>query len=342
MSRLWGTREKGRKTLFLVLLSCVIAGSLLAGCSSQAKNGAAALEPEQQAGEVEASAAAGNKGNGSEEKQERIIKDELGHEVKLTGTPAKIIAPYLEESLLKLGVTPVARYSNAKDGHRDWIEGLNDVPILDFSEGLPSPEVMMSYSPDLIILQTETFAANGVYESYAKVAPTYVFKNASGNMEQSLAVIGDLLGKSAEAEAALQDYREKINEAKEKLSKVMENKKIAIIRFAPKGINMMGGNYLAGYVLHQELGLGKTKLIGDANSAALSLEVVPELDADYIFAIDQGGDRAMMDSPIWKSMPAVKQGHVYEVDSGYWLGSGLIAYEKIIDDVLRFLIPQEG
>lgn len=341
MSGLWGMREKGWKTLFLVLLSCAIIGSLLAGCSTKAENGAGAPGPKQQAREVKASAEA-DKGNSSEESQERIIKDELGHEVKLTGTPTKIIAPYLEESLLKLGVIPVARYSNAKDGHRDWIEGLSDVPILDFSEGLPSPEVMMSYSPDLIILQTETFAANGVYENYAKVAPTYVFKNASGNVEQSLAAIGDLLGKSAEADAALQDYREKINEAKEKLSKVMENKKIAIIRFAPKGVNMMGGNYLAGYVLHQELGLGKTKLIGDANSAALSLEIVPELDADYIFAIDQGGDRTMMDSSIWKSMPAVKQGHVYEVDSGYWLGSGLIAYEKIIDDVLQFLIPQEG
>ncbi|WMT43060.1 ABC transporter substrate-binding protein [Paenibacillus sp. D2_2] len=197
--------------------------------------------------------------------------------------------------------------------------------------------MIMSYNPDLIILQTETFAANGVYDSYAKIAPTYVFKNASGNIEQSLATIGDLLGKSTEADAAVQAYREKIKEAKEKLSKVMENKKVAIIRFAPKGVNMMGGNYLAGYLLHQELGLGKTELIGDANSASLSLEIIPELDADYIFAIDQGGDRSMMDSPIWKSMPAVKQEHVYEVDSGYWLGSGMIAYEKIIDDVLRFL-----
>lgn len=336
MSRLWVTRKKRWKTLSSALLSCVIIGSLLAGCGTKTESDATTREQHNQTVEVEASAESA-KGGSSEEVQERTITDELGHEVKLSGTPEKIIAPYLEESLLKLGVYPVARYSNARDGHRDWLEKLSNIPILDFSEGLPSPEVIMSYHPDLIILQTETFAVNGVYESYSKIAPTYVFKNASGNIEKSLTTIGDLLGKSAEADSALQAYREKIKEAKEKLSKIVENKKVAIIRFAPKGVNMMGGNYLAGYVLHQELGLGKTKLIGDANSANLSLEIIPKLDADYIFVIDQGGDRTMMDSTIWKSMPAVKQGHVYKVDSGYWLGSGLIAYEKIIDDVVQFL-----
>ncbi|MWV46115.1 ABC transporter substrate-binding protein [Paenibacillus sp. HJL G12] len=336
MLRLWVKREKSWKTLFSVLLSCVILGGLLAGCGAKIEGGNAASEQQNSTGEAKASAEAA-KGSSNEAIEERIVTDDLGHEVKLSATPKRVIAPYLEESLLKLGVIPVARYSNAKDGHVDWLSELDDVPILDFAAGMPSPEVVMSYEPDIIILHTETFAANGAYESYAKIAPTYVFKNASGNMEKSLTTIADLLGKSAEADTALQAYREKIKDAKEKLSKTTENKKVAIIRFAPKGVNLMGGNYLAGYLLHQELGLGKTTLVGDANSANLSLEVLPQLDADYIFAINQGGDRSMMDSPIWKSMPAVKQGHVYEVDNGYWLGSGLIAYEKIIDDVVRFL-----
>lgn len=61
----------------------------------------------------------------------------------------------------------------------------------------------MSYEPDLIVLHTETYAADGTYEKYAKIAPTYVFKNASGNVEKSLTTLGDLLGKAPEAETAL-------------------------------------------------------------------------------------------------------------------------------------------
>ncbi|WP_342774693.1 ABC transporter substrate-binding protein [Paenibacillus dokdonensis] len=306
MLRLWAKRDKGLKTLFSILLSCVILGGLLAGCGSKTEEGYAASEQKNPIGEDKASAE-GTKGNSVEAIEERIVTDELGHKVKLPATPKNVIAPYLEESLLKLGIVPVARYSNVHDGHVDWLSELDDVPVLDFASGMPSPEAVMSYEPDIIILHTETFAANGAYESYAKIAPTYVFKNASGNTEKSLKTIGELLGKSAEADTALQAYREKIKDAKVKLSKITENKKVAIIRFAPKGVNLMGGNYLAGYLLHKELGLGKTTLIGDANSANLSLEILPQIDADYIFAINQGGDRVMMDSPIWKSMPAVSR-----------------------------------
>ena len=67
----------------------------------------------------------------------------------------------------------------------------------------------MSYEPDLIVLHTETYAADGTYEKYAKIAPTYVFKNASGNVEKSLSTLGDLLGKASEAETALKNYQQK-------------------------------------------------------------------------------------------------------------------------------------
>ncbi|GGF95320.1 ABC transporter substrate-binding protein [Paenibacillus aceti] len=341
MLRLWGTSRKSLKTLSAVLLSCVIIGSLLAGCGTKTEwgvtNAATASGQQNSGGEASSQGNTGDSNKAGETTEERTITDELGHEVKLSGIPQKIFAPNLEDSLLKLGVTPVAQWSNAKSGHVYLQEQLKDVPRLDFTSGMPSPEAVMAYEPDLIILHTATYAENGAYDSYAKIAPTYVFKNASGNIEGSLTKIGELLGKSAAADAALQAYREKVEEAKQKLGKVTENKNVAIIRFAPRGVNLMGGQYLAGYVLHQDLDLGKTKLVGEENSANLSLEIIPELDADYIFAIHQGGDLTMMDSPIWKSMDAVKLGHVFEVDDSYWLGSGLIAYEKIIDDAVRFI-----
>nr|WP_080869222.1 ABC transporter substrate-binding protein [Aneurinibacillus migulanus] len=278
----------------------------------------------------------------SELSGERMVIDELGHEIKVPVEPKRIFAPNLEDSVIKLGVKPVAQWSNGNRGHDYLQEELKDVPKIDLSGGLPSPEVLMTYNPDLIILHTATFAQNGTYESYSKIAPTYVFNNASGNIEKSLTILGELLGKSNEADNALQAYQQKVNNAKEKLDKAVGGKKVAIIRFAAKGVSLMGGKYLCGYVVHENLGLGISRLVEKKNSANVSLEILPQIDADYIFVINAYGQgtghmKEMMKNPIWKNIPAVKQGQVYEVDNKYWLGSGLIAYEKIVDDTVRLL-----
>lgn len=321
------------------LLCCVLLGSVLTACSMAESEAAPTGQPSSATASEVSSAADDGRAKPS---GERTVTDELGHEITIPAEPKNIFAPNMEDSLLKLGVKPVAQWSNGNLGHDYLQEELKDVPKLDFSAGLPSPETLMSYNPDLIILHTETYAQNGNYEAYSKIAPTYVFKNASGNIEKSLAAIGDLLGKTEEANQALQAYQQKVKEAQEKLKEAVGEKKVAIIRFARKGVSLMGGQYLCGYVVHRDLGLGISDLVGNENSANISMEILPELDADYIFVINaynQGTERMkeMMESPIWKSIPAVKQGHVYEVSNKYWLGSGLIAYEKIVDDTVRLL-----
>lgn len=274
----------------------------------------------------------------------RVFTDELGHEVIIPEAPVKVFAPYLEDTLLSLGVKPVAQWSNGNQGHRYLENELQDIPKLDFSGGMPSSEVLLSYNPDLIILHTANYAGDGVYENYSKVAPTYVFSNAAGDVEKSLETLGELLGKTAEAKQALEAYHRKVDDAKAAIEKNAAGKKVAIIRFASRGVSLMGGNYFCGYVINQHLGIDMTKLTENENSLNVSLEILPELDADYIFVINaygQGTERMkeMTESSIWKSIPAVKQGHVYEVNDEYWLGGGLIAYEKVIDDVVRLMAP---
>ncbi|CEH29135.1 ABC transporter substrate-binding protein [Aneurinibacillus migulanus] len=325
------------KAWTLALLCCVLIGSLLTACSSNMEN---SMKTSEQQSAISTASVSGEKS--SELSGERMVIDELGHEIKVPVEPKRIFAPNLEDSVIKLGVKPVAQWSNGNRGHDYLQEELKDVPKIDLSGGLPSPEVLMTYNPDLIILHTATFAQNGTYESYSKIAPTYVFNNASGNIEKSLTILGELLGKSNEADNALQAYQQKVNNAKEKLDKAVGGKKVAIIRFAAKGVSLMGGKYLCGYVVHENLGLGISRLVEKKNSANVSLEILPQIDADYIFVINAYGQgtghmKEMMKNPIWKNIPAVKQGQVYEVDNKYWLGSGLIAYEKIVDDTVRLL-----
>ncbi|RRJ64964.1 ABC transporter substrate-binding protein [Paenibacillus oralis] len=339
MSKFLVHAKSGFMARMSALLCCVLLGSVLTACSMKEGEAEPIGQPSS-ANVAEGSAAADE--NSAKSSGERTITDELGHEITIPAEPKNIFAPNLEDSLLRLGVKPVAQWSNGKRGHDYLQEELKGVPKLDFSEGQPSPEALLSYNPDLIILHTQTYAQNGNYEIYSKIAPTYVFTNASGNIENSLTTIGELLGKTDEANKALQAYRQKVKEAQEKLKEAVGEKKVAIIRFAHKGVSLMGGQYLCGYVVHRDLGLGISDLVGNENSASISMEILPELDADYIFVINaygQGTERMkeMMESPIWKSMTAVKQGHVYEVSNEYWLGSGLIAYEKIVDDTVRLL-----
>jgi len=330
-----------RSAGFSALLVLVLITGLLSACGSKSENEGEAQkeQPTTEASTTATSGTAVTEENTEETKAERTVKDDLGHDVIVPEHTERVFAPYLEDSLLTLGVKPVAQWASGTQGHVYLQDQLNGVPTLDFSSGLPSPEALMAYNPDFIILHTAQYAENGVYESYSKIAPTYVFTNASGDVEKSLQVIGDLLGKTAEAEKAIATYHAKVDDAKAKLAKVTEGKKAAIIRFAPRGISMMGGNYFSGYVVYQQLGLGKPTLVQTENSATVSTEVLPEIDADFIFTVEQGPGsmKEMTDTKVWNSMPAVKSGHVYAVEPAPWLGGGLIAYGHVIDDTLKAL-----
>lgn len=330
-----------RSTGFSALLVLVLITGLLSACGSKSEvEGEAQKEqPTTEASTTASSGTAVTEENTEQTKGERTVKDDLGHDVIVPEHTERVFAPYLEDSLLTLGVKPVAQWASGTQGHVYLKDQLSGVPTLDFSSGLPSPEALMAYNPDFIILHTAQYAENGVYESYSKIAPTYVFTNASGDVEKSLQVIGDLLGKTAEAEKAIATYHAKVDDAKAKLAKVTEGKKAAIIRFAPRGISMMGGNYFSGYVVYQQLGLGKPTLVQTENSATVSTEVLPEIDADFIFTVEQGPGsmKEMTDTKVWNSMPAVKAGNVYAVEPAPWLGGGLIAYGHVIDDTLKAL-----
>lgn len=322
----------------LVLLVFILSISLLTACGSQ---GETEVTNQETAVPNETAASEGAETTAST----RVVTDELDHEITIPTKPLKVFAPYMEDSMIVLGVKPVAQWADGKNGQLYLQDQLEDVPKVNFVGGLPpAPEVVMAFEPDLIILHTAFYAENGVYEKYSKIAPTYVFKNAAGDLVSSVTKLGDLLGKGAEAEQALKDYEKKKEEAKSKLAPVAEGKKAALINFNGKGMYMIGGNYFGGYVLSHELGLGKSKLVETKNSMDVSLEIIPDIDADFIFTMNNKGTgtanmKELTDNAIWKNTPYAKAGHVYEVDDTYWTGSGLIAYGKIINDVVTLLAP---
>ncbi|WP_059050129.1 ABC transporter substrate-binding protein [Paenibacillus senegalimassiliensis] len=283
------------------------------------------------------------------EATEREVTDGLGNKVTVPANPQRVIASYLEDHLVALGVTPVAQWSIG-DGTslQGYLQGsLKDVPPIPFD--LPF-EAVMSFDPDLIILDSAEMASGDKYEQYSKIAPTYVVGTEQNNdWRKELLAIGDVLNKSEEAQKALDEYEAKATQAKESIQQELGEISAAVIWILEKNNFIVSENLSSGDVIYHDLGMKVPAQVheisegAEANWNPIATEVLAELDADYLFIINDTAvtKEQMQADPIWSGIPAVKNGHVYEYprDSS-WFYTGVLANSQIIDDVLGSIISQ--
>ncbi|MFF2888546.1 ABC transporter substrate-binding protein [Paenibacillus sp. NPDC057967] len=275
----------------------------------------------------------------------RIVKNEF-EEVEIPVNPKRVAALYREDYLVALGVTPIVQYFNPMWGKQEYL-GL-EVPLFDVTG---SVEALLVSEPDLIITGV---IEDAQYEMYSKVAPTFrIPEDVLVDPRQTLKVIADLLGMSEKTEEVLQKYDQRVEELKGKLAASARDEKVVVLRMnsVDKSVNIFGyNNIFIGKLLYQDLGLlapQYAKNMTDGN-IVLSMEAVPELDVDHIILLlsngtweDEGIVQAydeMMSSPIWKSVPAVQKGNVYQVDRSHWQTTAIIGDQKKMDDLERLFI----
>ncbi|MDR6884586.1 AraC family transcriptional regulator [Bacillus sp. 3255] len=292
-------------------------------------------------GQAPASTSAAQEQSGAE----RVLKDALGHEVKVPANPQRVIATYLEDHLVALGVKPVAQWSINKGttSVQNYLQkDLNGIPPIPFD--LPF-EAVMSFKPDLIIMDSAETVAGDKYAQYAKIAPTYTVGGEQNNdWRQELLTIGEVLNKSKEAKEALDKYDAKVKDAKEKLAKAVGTQKAAALWVTAKAVYVVSEKLSSGDVLYKDLGLNVPDVVkeasatGTANWLPLSAEKLATLDADYLFIVNSKGvtKEEFLKEPVWQGIPAVKKGQVYDFDNNSsWLYTGTIANSQMIDDVLK-------
>ncbi|SFD75875.1 iron complex transport system substrate-binding protein [Paenibacillus catalpae] len=288
-------------------------------------------------------AAAANNTAQQEQATERVLTDGLGHEVKVPANPQRVLASYLEDHLVTLGVMPVAQWSVGEGSVQQYLqEKLKDIPAI--PSELPF-ETVMSFDPDLIIIDNAEMVEGDKYDKYSAIAPTFTVGNGKNNdWRQELLTVGDILNKRAEAEKALAAYEQKAKDAKEKLQQAIGTKSAAALWVTAKSIYVVNQKLSSGDVLYNDLGFTVPAVVqeisasSEANWSTLSMEKLAELDADYLFIVNAKGvsKEELLKDPIWASVPAVKAGQVYEFDkSGSWLYTGAIANGQMIDDVLE-------
>ncbi|ASR46508.1 ABC transporter substrate-binding protein [Paenibacillus kribbensis] len=324
-------RNARHSMAFILLLSFTLLLSACSGTSSPA-----ATEGTSQ----------GTNNTVEQASQERVLKDALGHEVKVPAQPQRVIASYLEDHLVALGVKPVAQWSVGKNSVQGYLQKeLKDVPTI--ASDLPF-EAVLNFKPDLIIMDSASMVEGDKYNQYSKIAPTYVVgSNMNNDWRQELLTVGEVLNKSSEAKQALSNYDKKGAEAKAKLSQTVGQKTAAALWVTDKNVYVVNQNLSSGDVLYKDLGFKIPQVVQEisktakANWSNLSLEKLAELDADYIFIVNSKNvsKEEIIKDPVWAGIPAVKAGHVYDFgkDSS-WLYTGTIANGQMIDDVLKNVI----
>lgn len=273
--------------------------------------------------------------------EEKTVTDAIG-KVTIPANPKKVLAPNLEDYLVTLGITPTAQWSIGTTVHTYLQDQLKDVPRISWD--MPIEDVIEA-NPDLIIFESQAAIPEGQYEEYKKVAPVYVFKDEDRkDWRTQLTVMGELFDKKDEAKAAIADYKEKAENAKNDVQEKIGNESAAIIWVTGGQYFVFEGDRYASNVLYNDLGIQKPKYIENLGGAkatwqGTSLEALADLDADHIFIAalpDEAGLKTLENSSVWKSLPAVKKGNVYTFDDqSNWTTNAKTANDKTIDLVLK-------
>ncbi|WP_440119096.1 ABC transporter substrate-binding protein [Paenibacillus sp. QZ-Y1] len=322
----------------MLLITVIVMSIWLAACGTKpAENGAT--------GETNAGTKTETQ---SEAPTERTLADAMGHDVTIPANPERVIASYLEDHLVTLGVKPAAQWSiNNGSGLQDYLQkDLNGIPGI--ASDLPF-EVVASFSPDLIIIGSESTVEGEKYEQYNKIAPTYVLgDDINKDWRQALLKIGEILNLSDKAQKALDDYDAKAKEIKEKVASATGGtKSAAALWLFNNKFYIVSENVSSGDVMYNELGLVKPEVVKEVSAKAtgnwseISLEKIAEMDADYLFLVnsDKGAGAEALKDAVWQSIPAVKNGDVYEFESTRsWLYSGVQANTQILEDIQNSIV----
>lgn len=333
-----------RQKPVLLLALLTLAAVLLAACGGNSNE----TQPAPAESAQPSAAPSAEPDNKDEEAAtERKLVDPLGHEVTVPAEPQAVLASYLEDYLVALDVTPVAQWAISDSPMVYLQDDLAGVPTIPFD--LPF-EAVTSATPDIILIGDESLIADGKYDTYSKIAPTYALgQDINADWRLALKEIGKVLGKSGEADNVLAAYDEQLKQAQEQMDAVYESRPSATaIWLVSNSFWMVSDTQSSGDVLYRDLGLAVPELVAEVSKGeggiwkSVSMEALAGLDADHIFLINSDVDAGSpaLNDPVWQSIKAVKEGNVHEFPGkSAWLYTGPIANKKIVEDVLESLLP---
>lgn len=270
--------------------------------------------------------------------QTRTYVDKAGREVEIPVNPQRIVTINMTAEAIALGVKPAGAAENwltsLDETQKEGIESVGAVSNLNY-------EKILELEPELIITPMNVTNEDTI-EALSKIAPTVVGP-FFGNAIENLRTIGDVLGKSEEAESWISSYEEKAKNVKSKLSdEIPEGKTALLIQLSSKNATYI---YPASTwpTIYEVLGLtlpDAAPLKELTAGANLSLDQLTEYNPDYIF-LTSVNDASMPElkqqftnHSVWNSLSAVKNNHVYTLGSRLSAGD-VLTLDWALDEMVR-------
>ncbi|MEI4327855.1 ABC transporter substrate-binding protein [Streptococcus suis] len=236
--------------------------------------------------------------------------------------------------LLQLGID-VSSYSlDLEKNSPAFGDKLKDVPQLTTAD----TEAIAAQKPDVILV----FAGDDNLETLKEIAPVIEITYGKSDYLKMLTDIGQIFGKEKEAQAWLDQWDKKVATAKEELKGLIDTSStFTVMDFFDKNIFLYGNNFgRGGELVYRALGFSapakvQEDIISKEGWFGVSQEALPEYVGDYVLVNVNDKTReaaaSLKESDVWKNLPAVKNGHVIEVDYNLFYFSDPMSLDLQID-----------
>lgn len=363
LDRLVNSTGDGELTMFgktrskeMILAAAMSLMLLLAACTSAtpANTGSPGSAPAQTQNQATPSSAAAQQSPSAQPTGEsaaatRVYTAPDGKQLVIPVHAQRIVSIGLEDMLLSMDA-PLVQASGT-DGFYLYDELQEKrIPTVYHATAL-NYEAVLSAQPELIIADSGYAEEHG--EKLALIAPTLFLE--LNEWQTSIVEIGKVLGREDKANQLIQDYDQKLSQARKVITETAgTDKTVAFVRPAEKQVQLRLPNDSYVRLLYRDLGLSPAPIAAelqeaakDAWAAPLSMEKLPELVSDYLF-FTAGGSvlsaddyekalntvAAVEQSTLWQAIPAVKQNRAHQVSARHWMLNGPIADSLKIDDVV--------
>ncbi|MFF2093208.1 ABC transporter substrate-binding protein [Paenibacillus sp. NPDC058174] len=275
------------------------------------------------------------------EGQFRTYKTDKG-DIQIPVKPQRIVTDYYGGELLSVGAKVVGVEPTTFDNPflKDMLKDAKEV-------GAPiNAEKALDLKPDLIVVMYDES-----YEALSKIAPTlHIPYGTTSNISEAVKLFGDIVGAPEKADEFLANFDKKAAEGREKLKGIIdENATFGLYELTEKGELWVFGDNAGrgGQAVYNALGLKMpAKISADKATTQLSLEVLPEYAADYMFLTTYDPEKKgeeiekLKNSPVWKNLDASKNNTIFYNDFDTFYRYDPIAITGQIDMIVDMLIAR--
>ncbi|MFC4104139.1 iron-hydroxamate ABC transporter substrate-binding protein [Paenibacillus xanthanilyticus] len=214
-------------------------------------------------------------------------------------------------NVIKLGV-PVVGADVWSKTNPTFTEEMKDVVEVS-DENL---EKIIELNPDLII----GLSTIKNIDKLKEIAPVVTYTWGKLDYLQQHVEIGKLLNKEQEAQAWVDDFKSRVEQAGNEIrAKIGEDATVSVIEAWGKDLYVYGANWARGTeILYQGMKLKMPEKVKtdalEAGYYTLSAEVLPDYMGDYVILSKYSdADAAFQQTETYKNIPAVKNNHVFEM-----------------------------